>query len=316
MSEPEPSAATRTRDLKNFWFLVDAPMLSDDSLIERLHDAVLRPERILEEDVERTNKTAATKRQYGLEGKKKGEVPFVFEMALKGTFRHDVSHSDSTGHDRKHSIPRTPERLLEEVVAFYLRYFPNRVLTVDPVAGTVQAVGVEGDKGYAYLDEICNQPGPRPIVVLDCPAGSKFIPMAAEFVDGDVVVIVDALADAFSTPEEPLPRFGRTRLVEKPARIKIWQAQISAFKGREAMYVLEDTGKSKGGQRIQWIDFRLPWQDQADPSPLHLHVVPGGRYSMGTFAHAFINRGFHQGARIVGTLKSGGDINVLAIYER
>ena len=37
---------------------------------------------------------------------------------------------------------------------------------------------------------------------------------------------------------------------------------------------------------------------------------------MGTFAHAFVRRADGNGVRIVGTLKTGGDVNVLAIFER
>jgi hypothetical protein len=37
---------------------------------------------------------------------------------------------------------------------------------------------------------------------------------------------------------------------------------------------------------------------------------------MGTFAYAFVNRSSNNGVRLVRSLKSGGDINVLAIYER
>ena len=40
------------------------------------------------------------------------------------------------------------------------------------------------------------------------------------------------------------------------------------------------------------------------------------RFSLGYFAYNFIKRGFKHGLRLVGTLKSEPDMNVLAIYEK
>ncbi|MCA9045229.1 MAG: hypothetical protein KDA69_12960, partial [Planctomycetaceae bacterium] len=66
--------------------------------------------------------------------------------------------------------------------------------------------------------------------------------------------------------------------------------------------------------RIRWIDFRVPISEQGDT--LHLHVVPAAKYDTGVFAYNFVKRGFKHGLRLVGTLKSEPDMNVLAIYER
>ena len=102
--------------------------------------------------------------------------------------------------------------------------------------------------------------------------------------------------------------------VEKKA--ERWKELIGRFKAPVAMKVLEAAGKDHNGSRFEWIDFRMAWGEGGTPSPLHLHVCPRGQYSMGTFAHAFVRRGQSNGVRILGTLKTGGDINVLAIYER
>jgi hypothetical protein len=66
--------------------------------------------------------------------------------------------------------------------------------------------------------------------------------------------------------------------------------------------------------RIHWIDYRLPLTQDGDT--LHLHICPAGKYDTGVFAYNFIKRGFKHGARLVGTLKSEPDMNVLAIYEK
>ncbi len=66
--------------------------------------------------------------------------------------------------------------------------------------------------------------------------------------------------------------------------------------------------------RIHWIDYRLPLTKEGDT--LHLHICPGGMYDTGNLAYYLIKRGFKHGIRLVGTLKSEPDMNVLAIYEK
>jgi hypothetical protein len=46
------------------------------------------------------------------------------------------------------------------------------------------------------------------------------------------------------------------------------------------------------------------------------HVCPAGKYDTGVFAYNFIKRGYKHGLRLIGTLKSEPDMNVLAIYEK
>ena len=315
MSTPAPpGAASRAIDLGFFWFLVDAPMFMDAPLIDRFHDAVIRPENIVVSESETTGSKEETGRRLGVKGKGKGEIPFVVGLALQGNFEHRSKRENSAGLAREFDIPRTPERLLEEIVAFYLAHFPERVLRVDPVAKTVSTAVASSSADYASLDATCETPGPRPIVLIDAPRGTKIMPMAGEFKEGQVDVIYDALISGLSTADEPLKRFDRKMDATKKA--ERWGELVSRFDARIAMHVLEDAGQKHGGSRFEWIDFRMAWGDGGSPSPLHLHVVPNGQYSMGTFAHAFIRRGYGNGVRIVGTLKTGGDINVLAIYER
>ncbi len=49
---------------------------------------------------------------------------------------------------------------------------------------------------------------------------------------------------------------------------------------------------------------------------IHLHVEPRLEYNTGTFAYRLVRQSFTRGIRIVGTLKDGPNINVLAIYEK
>ncbi|WP_394538829.1 hypothetical protein PRJ39_25265 [Lysobacter enzymogenes] len=309
-----PAAAKRAIDLGFFWFLVDAPMYVDSPLIERFHDAVIRPDNIVVSEAESTGSKEETQRKLGVQGKGKGEIPFVVGLALKGSFDHRFKRENTAALTRQLDIPRTSERLLEDVVAFYLAHFPERVLRVDPIAKTVATAVADSPAGYDTLNKTCETLGPRPIVLIDAPRGTKIMPMAGEFKDGKIDVIYDALIAALSTADNPLKRFDRKMDAAKKA--ERWGELVSRFDARIAMSVLEEAGLKHDGARFEWIDFRMAWGEDGSPSPLHLHVVPNGNYSMGTFAHAFIRRGYGNGVRIVGTLKTGGDVNVLAIYER
>jgi hypothetical protein len=79
------------------------------------------------------------------------------------------------------------------------------------------------------------------------------------------------------------------------------------------MKVLED---GVGQQRIRWIDFQMSCVLTKDRKNIHLHICPAGQFDTGVFGYNFIFRAFHFGVRIVATLKSGADLNVLAIYEK
>lgn len=78
------------------------------------------------------------------------------------------------------------------------------------------------------------------------------------------------------------------------------------------MVVVENAASKNG--RIKWIDYRLPISHEGDT--IHLHVCPNGDYDTGVFAYNLIKRGFKHGLRLVGTLKSEPDMNVLAIFEK
>ena len=310
----EVAAARRVKELAFFWFLVDAPMFTDNSLIDRFHDAVIRPESIVTAESDQRATKEETARKLGVTGQGKASVPFVVDLALKGNFENRFKRGEEASYTRQLDIPRTPERLLEEIVAFYLANFPERVLRVFPKERKVSDATGSEKTGTDTLDAVCDTPGPRPIVLIDAPPGTKIMPMAGEFVNGHLDVIYDDLVASLSTADEPLKKFSRG--MSEDDKAQRWGELVSKFDARVAMHVLEGAGRKHGEVRFEWIDFRMPWGNVGNPSPLHLHIVPAGRYSMGTFAHAFVRRADSNGVRIVGTLKTGGDINVLAMYER
>jgi hypothetical protein len=70
------------------------------------------------------------------------------------------------------------------------------------------------------------------------------------------------------------------------------------------------------GQPIAWIDYNVSLAPRSPAPFMHLHLMSRGQYPTGVFAYNFVTRGFKYGLRVVGTLKSGPDLNVLAVFER
>ncbi|NBE81801.1 hypothetical protein [Micromonospora rubida] len=76
------------------------------------------------------------------------------------------------------------------------------------------------------------------------------------------------------------------------------------------MNVLE-RGIGDGGL-ARWVDYRVHIEDRA----LQLSLRGRGKFETGIFAYSMIRRGNQHGLRIVGTLKSGPGLNVLAVFEK
>ncbi|MGA2716134.1 MAG: hypothetical protein ABSG41_23795 [Bryobacteraceae bacterium] len=142
---------------------------------------------------------------------------------------------------------------------------------------------------------------------------TRIIPTAAEFSNGKIIQIYRHLT---FVENETLPEYPDSR--QSPgglgdARREYWKWFDKNYSATKAMIAVEDAAADNGG-RINWIDFRLPISSTGDT--LHLHVCPGGKFDTGTFAYNFIKRGHKHGLRLVGTLKSEPDMNVLAIYDK
>ncbi len=91
---------------------------------------------------------------------------------------------------------------------------------------------------------------------------------------------------------------------------------MSVARGRTSFHRRNDQVEQAAATngRIRWIDFRLPLTTEGDT--LHLHIVAGGEFDTGVLAYNFIKRGYKHGLRLVGTMKSEPDMNVLAVFEK
>lgn len=95
-------------------------------------------------------------------------------------------------------------------------------------------------------------------------------------------------------------------------RKEYWKWFATNYSDTRSMIAVEQAAEKSHG--IRWIDYRLPLDEEG--LTLHLHLQGRTIYDTGTFAYNFIKRGFKHGLRLVGTLKSEPDLNVLAVFER
>jgi hypothetical protein len=165
---------------------------------------------------------------------------------------------------------------------------------------------------------------PRQLVFLDLPGQcaakasgvqTKLIPIAAEFENGKIVPFFTTLRA--KSGENPPSEYPESQDIADPAQLqadrkKYWQWFAKNFQIQASIHAIEAGTVANG--RMRWIDFRLPISDDGDT--LHLHISPAGRYDTGVFGYNFIRRGFEFGLRIVGTVKSDPDMDVLAIYDK
>jgi hypothetical protein len=301
-------------------WLADAPLFIDAEQVYRFHDAVVAPQAkegptSVQQAKGRKQSTTgkATTQAKGAVGSSgflswflRADAEIQAGGELGGTLEWNQGDQVSTQWNPIDS----PQRQLEQLVTTYLSLVRERLLFCEPHNfNQLLTPAVAGEL-------------PRALVLLDLPGqadsekirslGTILIPTAVEFVTGQVVTLFDKLkfngSEPPAYPDKPEPV---ESLLAK--RTEYWKWFQNNFSARTAMKLVEDE-VSKVKSRIQWIDYRLPLTPEGHT--LHLHLVPCGKYDTGTFAYNFIKRGFKHGLRIIGTLKSEPDINVLAVYEK
>jgi hypothetical protein len=303
----------RTKELGRLWWLVDAPLFIDRDLVGRLHDAIVWPEFSEETRSTERFKKISGSGELGAEAEAEGELaPPDFlkwigpklkakaKIAAKGVLaRESGSTTAESGR-----VVDNPERRLNELVLEYLEEFPDRVVFVDVPGGTY--TNHRGMLSEAQISELLQSP-PRPLVFMDIQPKSPIFPTMIEMENGVFKPVFETLDPKLLKGLNPAPKYDD----DSSKRKEYWAAIEQNFRSRIAM---EEVEKACSEGRIGWIDFRLLFK--RDGATAHLHIVPGGRSYAGVFAYNFIHRGYKHGCRVVGSLKSGNDVNVLAIYER
>lgn len=302
-------------DASSVVWLADAPLFIDADQIAALYDAIVKPER--DQGTITLSTKNLTVHDKSVEGKVGAEVgaasiiktwfPFL-DAKVTGEAAGSLRDQESKEKDETiefHPIS-TPQRQLVQLAFHYLVNLPARVRVV------------QGTTDSTWSDAAFVTATPRALLFLDLPSETVFIPTAAELNQGNVVLFYEELTKAFAKegelpPQypEPAPDLPLEALLAK--RKEYWGWYRERFRATKAMQIVE--GKiSDGKGRIRWIDYRVPIA--ADDTTLHLHICGRERFDTGTFAYNLVKRGHKHGLRIVGTLKSEPDLNVLAIFEK
>ena len=310
----------RVRALQRFWFLADAPLYIDDGLVGGLFDAIFRPE--FEASSRTISSTNMRQSEDSLELAIAADasVPTIFKVSATGKGGAKQVQSRTKGESIVEVAVASPARRLENVVNLYAYSYPDRALWAESDLTAVSDLrSAEQKFTWETVEALLDRPGLRPLIVLDLMEKTKLLPMFAELSDGSPKNLYEQFLDQLP-PEKaatvPLyPKDGSDRYQERQQQY--WSAFQDVFESSIAMRTVEATGKGDTPGRIDWIDYRLAGHlPTGRVIPIHLHLTPRGRYPAGTFAYQFIRRAHKFGVRVVGTLKKGYDINVLAIYER
>lgn len=283
-------------------WLADAPMFIDSSQVAAFYDAVVRPAfhtvklEISKERIEQLEKSF---------GARLGVTLPAWFPWLKFEAGAEAGRTRKAGQQEAESITLEPvdsaARQLVELSLHYLLNQPERVWFR------------EGPKQQLPTPEAILA-SPRMIALVDAPAGTKFIPMAAELNDGRVVTFFDPLIDKLKRHVgKPPVRYPDDASTEhgKRERDEYWAWFAEEWNANKAVQVIEDV--IGAGGRPRWMDYRVPFDTG---ETLHLHVVGRGEFDTGVFAYNLVKRGWRHGLRIVGSLKSKPGVNVLAIYEK
>jgi hypothetical protein len=157
-------------------------------------------------------------------------------------------------------------------------------------------------------------PGAEAIAFVDVPAGTRFLPQATELNDGRVVTFFSPLIEKLKRDGGTLPVAypeSTTTDVGRRQRDAYWRWFVDHWNADKAVRVVEDV--IGAGGRPRWIAYRVIF---GTGETLHLDVTARGDYDTGIFAYYFIRRGERHGLRILGSLKSGPALNLLAAYDK
>lgn len=307
---------------EKFAWLFDAPLFIDAEQVGRFYDAVARP---LTKDgaitVQINDQTVTElKGKLGLEAELTTDKlawmlsPLLAVIKPKLTASGEAEGGQQSASGKSYSYELvtvdTPQSQLEALTLFYLGKYTGRIFLPDTPD--------ESDwRDAASISRV-----PRPLVFLNLPGHeeaiaknlreTKLIPTAAEFQNGRIILIYETLLAANGERPPRYPEEAGTPNELRDKRKQYWRWFDKNFSGTRAMQAIERAATENG--RIRWIDYRMPLTAEGDT--LHLHLHPSGNYDTGVLAYNFVKRGFKHGVRLIGTLKSEPDMNVLAIYEK
>ncbi|MFI1192496.1 hypothetical protein ACH4T9_04355 [Micromonospora sp. NPDC020750] len=287
-------------------WLADAPLFIDGEQVSAFYDAVVMPENeagkisISTKDIRlsRTSTNGKLGARIGTRELLAAIFPFLdAQISLEGSRGREKSKQAEDGDTIELHPISNPHRQLVQLALHYAAHLPSRVRFA------------QDEMWLDDLDEAYIKDSPRALVFFDLPARRAIIPLAAELTTGKVVAIFEELATEVSKTVRTLPpTYAATE--EPETKREYWRWFSDNYNPISAMNVLE-RGIGDGGL-ARWVDYRVHIEDRA----LQLSLRGRGKFETGIFAYSMIRRGNQHGLRIVGTLKSGPGLNVLAVFEK
>jgi hypothetical protein len=286
-------------------WLLDAPMFIDEKQVEAFYDAVLRPD--YEGSTLTLSKSISTEAKIGLTTSVGVALPWFGKAGIDGSV--EGTRAGERGQDRTLTQITNPYRHLLAVALHYAgQQDDSRLVIAYPSDG--QVTNGKGEPlSIDWLSRDFIEATPRALAFLDMPPGSRFIPAALELVGGEVRVLVDPMGTKLAGGCAPLYPGSQAPDDKKDDYLQWYHDN---FDDRVALQIVEETVR---GSQVAWIDYNVSLNGVRRPF-IHLHLAGRGQFDTGVFAYNFIVRGLNYGLRFVGTLKSGPDMNVLAVFER
>jgi hypothetical protein len=299
--------------LRELAWLADAPLFIDGPQVTAFYEAVVAPSAhekritisLKNLEGKKTIIGGAAKAEIGLTDWLATVFPFI---SAKGEIDVKAERERQLQQERGQVIElepiSSPHRQLIYLAFHYAAQLPHRLkIVADPA------------KDSSWYEPEFVAELPRALVFLDFQRGAQFIPMAAEVDAGKVVLMhVEAACSFVGARENPNPPPDDKQLKGREldaAWARYWQWYADNFHPLRAIDVIEKTVADGG--RIRWIDYRVPL---IGGKTVHLHVCGRGEYDTGVFAYNTVRRAWRYGMRLVGTVKSSPDINVLAMFDK
>jgi hypothetical protein len=290
-------------------WLADAAMFIDAPRVEAFYDAVFRRDygeisKTLTQTVKRDTRIAGDFKLGAL-------FPGVF---AKGDLGIHAEHGRGRERGEETELERieNPYRHLLALALHYWSDKPGRlVLARTPDEATDGSrKPLPRDWLLPHSDFI--RTPPRAMIMLELTPGVKLIPAAVELSNGKVKQLFKDLEAGFAKKAtRDAPPFPGS-LASPEDRNDYWKWFAEFFNDRVALETVENGAV---GYRVRWIAYRFSFSGDDGPY-FHMTLSAREAYDTGIFAYNFINRGTKHGLRIVGTLKSEPDIDVLAVFER
>jgi hypothetical protein len=309
---PAPDLGPRETKLPDeLLWLADAPLFIDERRIDAFYDAVFRPDygeitRTLQEKVTRDTTLSGG---------------FTLGSLLPGLFAKaeaTLSAEHSRGGERGQELALQPvSNPYRHLLALVLHYSTEpdkqrRLVLARTPNQARDGAGQPLPPDWLQPDSDFIRTPPRAMILLDLAEGCKLIPAAVELSDGTVKPLFKDLEEGLKKEAKTPPPTYPGSHADLAKRNAYWQWFAENFNDRVALDAVERAGS---GQKIQWIAYRVSFGDNTGPF-LHLALAARGTYDTGVFGYNFINRGTKHGLRLVGTLKTEPDIDVLAVFER